>query len=52
LLVLQPWMLLVLTARNVALVVLLGLAVRMVWRLRLASMRPPPSLHPEERQVI
>jgi hypothetical protein len=52
LLVLQPGMLLVLTARNVALVVLLGLAVRMVWRLRLASMRPPPSLHPEERQVI
>jgi hypothetical protein len=52
LLVLQPGMLLVLTARNVALVVLLGLAVRMVWRLRLASMRPPPSLHPQERQVI
>jgi hypothetical protein len=51
LLVLQPGMLLVLTARNVALVVLLGLAVRMVWRLRLAPTRPHPSLHPEERQV-
>jgi hypothetical protein len=51
LLVLQPGMLLVLTVRNVALVVLLALAVRMVWRLRLAPTRSHPPLHPEERQV-
>jgi hypothetical protein len=51
LLALQPGMLLVLTVRNLALVVLFGLAVRMVWRLR----RQPAIYHPlhdfEERQV-
>ena len=52
LLVLQPGMLVVLTLRNAALVVLFAMAVRMVWRLR----RHPASSRPRhdslERQII
>jgi hypothetical protein len=51
LLVLQPGMVLVLTVRNLALVVLFGLAVRMVWRLGRATTSAHPPLESEERQV-
>ncbi|WP_374945724.1 glycosyltransferase 87 family protein [Agreia sp.] len=52
LLALQPWMLVVLTLRNAALVVLFGLAVHMVWRLRRAH-GPVRRIHPlPESQVI
>lgn len=52
LLALQPGMLVVLTLRNAALVVLFGLAVRMVWRLRRAPGLTPAHRLPPERQVI
>jgi hypothetical protein len=51
LLVLEPGMLLVLTARNIALVVLFGMAVRMVWRLRRGSDPRIPLRTSQERQV-
>jgi hypothetical protein len=52
LLALQPGMLLVLTVRNGALLVLFGLAVRMIWRLR-TTPDSSRSLHnsPEEEEV-
>ncbi|KQP55785.1 hypothetical protein ASF51_11545 [Agreia sp. Leaf283] len=51
LLVLDPGMLVVLTARNVALVVLFAMAVRMVWRLRRGSEPRIPLRTSPERQV-
>ena len=50
LLVLQPGMLLVLTLRNAALVVLFAMAVRMVWRLRRHPVSSRPRHDPLERQ--
>jgi hypothetical protein len=49
---LQPGMLLVLTVRNVALVVLFGLAVRMIWRLRTMPDSTRSLHHPPEEEEV